>query len=142
MIPKSRALKIARTVAGLCLAAALIYGLYSKNSPPVVGTLITLAAVFFFIILRRSGALGKNQHIQDVAKLGSRTPLRDLAKALGCFVAMMALSIGIAIGIRRQVIPDNNIVATLLTVVILGGAATVGFSLFRALIPGMFGSRR
>lgn len=142
MIPKAQALKIARTVAGLCLTAALIYGLYSKNSPPVVGTLITVAAVFFFILLRRSGALDKNQNIQDIAKLGSRTPLRDLAKAFGCFVAMMALCIGTAIGIKHQVIPDNNIVATLLAVVILGGAAAVGFYLFRALVPGVFGARR
>jgi hypothetical protein len=142
MMPKARVLLIARTIAGLCIAAGLIYGLYSKNSPPGVSALIVLAAVLFFVLRRRSGAFDKNPHIQEIAKLGSQAPLRDLAKSLGCFVAMMALVIGIALGVKHQVIPDNNLVATGMAVVILGGALAVGFFLFRALIPAMFGRSR
>jgi hypothetical protein len=58
MTSKTQALKIVRTVVGV--GAGLIYFLYSKNSPPMVGWLITLAVVFFAILSRRSGVYAKN----------------------------------------------------------------------------------
>lgn len=141
-MPKAQALKIIRTVAGLCVAAGLIYFLYSKNSPPAVSWLIILAVAFFFILRRRSGALDKNRYLSEIQKLGSRSPLRDLARALFCFVAMMAFTIGGAIGVKHEVIPDNYVTAGGLVVVIVAGSLTVGFFLLRALIPLMFGGRR
>jgi hypothetical protein len=142
MISKAQVIKIARTVAGLCVAAGLIYFLYSKNSPPAVSTLIILAVVVFFVLRRRSGALDNNPYIPEIANLGSRTPLRELARALVSFVAMMAVTIGGAIGVKHKVIPDNYFTAGIIGVVIVGGALAVGFFLFRAFVPLMFGGRR
>lgn len=142
MITRAQASKLARTVAGLCVAAGLIYFLYSKNSPPAVSGLIMLAVVFFFIVRRRAGALDNNPYIPEIAKLGSRTPLRELARALVCFVAVMAVTIGGAIGVKHKVIPDNYFTAGIMVVMIVGGALAVGVFLFRAFIPLMFGARR
>jgi hypothetical protein len=142
MISKAQALKIARTVAGFCVAAGLIYFLYNKNSPPAVSTLIILAVVFFFILRRRSGALDKNPYLPEIQRLGSRTPVRDLVKALICFVAMMVVTIGGAIGVKNKVIPDNYLTAGVVVVVIVGGGLAVGFFVLRALIRLMFGGRR
>jgi hypothetical protein len=50
MITTERALKSARLALGLSLSAGLIFFLYSKSSPPIVGTLIMLAAVFFLFL--------------------------------------------------------------------------------------------
>src|SRR5580698_4299091 len=122
MVPKPRMLLIARTMVGVGIAGVLIYGLYSKSSPPGVSALIVLASIVFFILRRRSGAFDRNPHFQEIVKLGSPTPARDLMKALGCFVVMMGLAVSMGVGVKHRVIPDSYIVAGSLVVVILGGA--------------------
>jgi len=111
MISKPQALKIARVVAGLCVSAGLIYFVYSKNSPFVVTVVIGLAVVSFSIFSKRPATLLRNPYITAIASVGSRKPLRDLARAVVCFAAMMAFTIGMAIGVKHKVIPDNNLIA-------------------------------
>ena len=114
-------LKIARTVVGVCVSAGLIYFLYSKKSPPIVGWLITLAVVFFGILSRRSGVYAKSPHFRRLALGSSRTPVRDFCIAFLCFVAMMAIVIALSIGVRNKVLPDNYVTAGFLLAVVIGG---------------------
>jgi hypothetical protein len=142
MISKPQALKIARVVAGLCVSAGLIYFVYRKNSPFVVTVVIGLAVVSFSIFSKRPAALLKSPYITAIANVGSRKPLRDLARAVVCFAAMMAFTIGMAIGVKHKVIPDNNLIAGTWFVLMIGGAVAAVVFLFRALIPIMYGPRR
>jgi hypothetical protein len=127
MASKNQASKIARTVVGVCVSAGLIYFLYSKNSPPFVGWLITLALVFFVTLSRRSGVYAKNPYFRRLAVGSSRTPVRDFCNALLCFVAMMAIVIAMSIGVRNQVLPDNYVTAGFLLAVVIGGILGILF---------------
>ena len=121
MTSKMQPLKIARTAVGVCVSAGLIYFLYSKNSPPFVGWLITLAVVFFGILSRRSGVYAKNPHFRRLAVGSSRTPVRDFCMAVLCFAAMMAIVVALAIGVRNKVLPDNYVTAGILLAVVIAG---------------------
>jgi hypothetical protein len=127
VIKRAQALKISRLVIGLCVGAALIYFLYSKSSPPGVSTLITLAAVLFFILRRRSGAFDKNPYFRRLALVSSRKPIRDFGMALICFVAMMAATIAIAVGVKHNVLPDNYVTAGIIIAVIVAGIVGILF---------------
>jgi hypothetical protein len=134
MMSKPQALKIARTVVGLCVAAGLIYFLYSKKSPPATSWLIILAVVFFMTLSRRSGVYEKNPYFRRLAMVSSRKPLRDLSLAVVCFVVTMAVTIAISIAVRDKVLPDNYVTVGFLLVVIVGG--TIGVLFF---ISGVIG---
>jgi hypothetical protein len=127
MISKLQAIKIARTVVGVCLAAGLIYFLYSKNSPRAVSWLITLAAIGFFILSRRSGVYDNSPYIRRLSLVSSRKPLRDLGMAIVCFVATMTVTIAITIAVRDQILPDNYVTVGFLAVVIAAGVLGVLF---------------
>lgn len=127
MISKLQAWKIARTVAGLCVAAGLIYFLYSDKSPPVVTWLIILAVVFFIALKRRSGVDDKNPYLRRLAMVSSRKPLRDFALAVACLVATLAVALGIVAGIDHNVLPDNKVTWGILIVAIFAGIAAVMF---------------
>jgi hypothetical protein len=129
MTSKAQALKIARTAVGICVAAGLIYFLYSKNSPPAVSGLITLAVVFFLILRSRSGAFDKNPYLRRLALGSSRKPFRDLGIATVCFTAMMAIVIAMSVGVRNKVLPDNYVTAGFLLAVVIGGMIPVLFLL-------------
>jgi len=124
MVTKPQALKIARTVVGICVAAGLIYFLYSKKSPPAVSWLISLAVVFF---VRRAGVYEKNPYLRRLAMVSSRKPLRDFGLAVACFVATMVVTIGISIAVRDKVLPDNYVTAGLLIVAIVVGMLGILF---------------
>ena len=134
MISKLQTMKLARTVVGLCLAAGLIYFLYSKNSPRAVGWLITLAAMGFFILSRRSGVYDNSPYLRRLALVSSRKPLRDLGMALVCFVATMAVTIAITIAVRDQVLPDNYVTVGFLVLMI--GAGIFGMLFFISRVIG------
>jgi hypothetical protein len=134
MISKPQTMKIARTVVGLCLAAGPIYFLYSKNSPRAVGWLITLAAMGFFIISRRSGVYDNSPYFRRLSLVSSRKPLRDLGMAIACFVATMAVTIAITIAVRDQVLPDNYVTVGFLVLVI--GAGVLGVLFFISHVIG------
>ena len=134
MMSKTKVLEIARLAAGLCVSAGLIYFIYSKNSPAAVVALIILTVFLFSVLSRGPSALYNNRYFAEIAKSGSRTPLRDLAKALVCFVALMAFTIGLAIGVKHKLIPDNYVIAGCwVAVVVVVGLAAVFFA-GRALI--------
>jgi hypothetical protein len=139
MIMKTRALTIARTVVGVCVVAGLIYFLYGKNSPPAVGWLITLVVVVFVILSRRSGVYDKNPYFRRLAVGSSRKPLRDLGMAIICFVAMMAVTIAISIGVRDKVLPDNYVTVGFLLVVIVGGIIGVLFFISGVIVRVLHG---
>jgi FtsH-binding integral membrane protein len=125
MKPKPQAMKIARTIAGFCIAAGLIYFLYSDKSPPVVTWLIILAVVFFFALKRRSGVYDKSPYFRRLAMVSSRKPLRDLGLALACFLATLAVTLAIVAGVKNNVLPDNKVTAGFLVVLIFAGIAGV-----------------
>jgi hypothetical protein len=127
MKPKPQAMKIARTIAGFCIAAGLIYFLYSDKSPPVVTWLIILAVVFFFALKRRSGVYDKSPTFRRLAMVSSRKPLRDFALALACFVATLAVTLTIVAGVKNDVLPDNKVTVGILMVLIFAGIAGVLF---------------
>ena len=127
MTSKPQAWKIARTVAGLCVAAVLIYLLDSAKSPPIVGGLIVLAVVFFMTPNRSAGGYDKSPYFRRLAMASSRRPMRDLALAVGCFVAMMVVTIAIAVAVRKEVIPDNNVTVGFLIAVFIGGIIGILF---------------
>jgi hypothetical protein len=131
---REQALKSVRLVLGLSLSAALIYFLYSKDSPPIVGTLITLAAVLFFILRRRSGAFDGSPYFRRLALVSSRKPLRDFFMALACAAATLASTVGIAVGVKRHVLPDNYVTVGFLLVVIIVGI--VGMLFFMSGVIG------
>jgi hypothetical protein len=99
MMSKAQAMKNARTIAGLCIAAGLIYFLYSDKSPPVVTWLIMVAVVFFIALKRRSGVYDKSPYFRRLAMASSRKPLRDFALAVACFVATLAVTLAIVTGV-------------------------------------------
>jgi hypothetical protein len=139
MMPKSRLFRVARIVAGYCVAGGLIYFLYSEKSPPALSWIIMLVIGFFVLLSRRSGVFDKNPYFPAMRKWGSRTPLRDLAKALSCFVAMMAITFAEAVAIKHGVIPDNYFtLAPIVVVIVVGGLAFL-FFLTRASIALAFG---
>jgi hypothetical protein len=118
----------ARTAAGLCVGAGLIYFLYSKNSPPVVSALIVVAVMFFAILKRKSGVYAKNPYFQRLAMGSSRTPVRDFCIAVACFIAMLAIVIAMSIGVRNKVLPDNYVtVGFFIAVIIVGSIAMLFF---------------
>lgn len=119
--------KIARTIAGLCIAAGLIYFLYSERSPPVVKGLIVLAVVFFVGVRRRTGVYDKNPAFRRLAMASSRTPLRDLSLAAACFVATIAVTLAIVAAVKNNVLPDNKVTVGILVVVIFAGVGGVAF---------------
>ena len=121
---KQQAWKIARTIAGLCVAAGLIYFLYSDRSP-LVTWLIILAVVFFIALKRRSGGDDKNPYLRRLAMVSSRKPLRDFALAVACFVAMIAVILAILAGIDHNLLPDNKVTMGILWMVIIAGIAGV-----------------
>jgi heme/copper-type cytochrome/quinol oxidase subunit 4 len=121
MISKARLLKIARTALGLAVAVELIYFLYSKNSPPGASAFITLAAVLLLILRRRSGAFDTDPYWRRLSMVSSRKPLRDLGMSIVCFVATMAVTIAIGIGVRNRALPDNYVTVGFLIVVIVAG---------------------
>jgi hypothetical protein len=133
MISKPQTMKIARTVVGLCLAAGLIYFLYSKNSPRAVGWLITLAAMGFFILSRRSGVYDNSPYFRRLSLVSSRKPLRDLGMAIVCFVATMAVTIAISVAVRDQVLPDNYVTVGFLVLMIGAGVLGVLFFISRVI---------
>ena len=142
MISKQQALKIARVVAGLCVSAGLIYFVYSKNSPLLVTVVIGLTIVSFSIFSKRPPTLLRNPYITTMANAGSRKPLRDLAMAIVRFGGLMAVSIGMAIGVKHKVIPDNYLTTGIwIALMIAGTVATVVF-LFRVLIRIRYGAGR
>jgi hypothetical protein len=142
MISKPQALKIARVVAGLCVSAGLIYFVYSKNFPLVVTAVIGLTIVSFSIFSKRPPALLRNPYITAMANVGSRKPVRDVAMTLVCFGALMTVSIGMAIGVRHKVIPDNNLTSGIWIVLMIAGTVATVVFLFRALIWIKYGPRR
>lgn len=127
MISKPQARKIVRGAVGLCLAAGLIYFLFDKNSPRIVGGLITLAGIFFFILSRRAGVYDSSPYFRRLAMVGSRKPFRDLAMAVACFAATMAFTIAIAIGVKSRILPDNYVTAGFLVIVLIVGILGVFF---------------
>src|SRR6266404_3253842 len=133
MISKLQAMKLARTVVGLCLPAGLIYFLYSKNSPRAVGWLITLAALGFFILSRRSGVYDNSPYFRRLSLVSSRKPLRDLGMAIVCFVATMAVTIAITIAVRDRVLPDNYVTVGFLVLMIGAGVLGVLFFISRVI---------
>jgi signal transduction histidine kinase len=134
VISKPKVLEITRLVAGLCVSAGLIYFVYSKNSPAAVVALIILTVFLFSVFSRGSPALYNNRYFAEIEKSGSQTPLRDLAKASVCFVALMAFTIGVAIADMHKLIPDNYVITGCwVGVVAVSGLAAVFFAV-RALI--------
>lgn len=133
MISKLQAVKLARTVVGLCLAAGLIYFLYSKDSPRAVGWLITLAAMGFFILSRRAGVYDDSPYFRRLSLVSSGKPLRDLGMAIVCFVTTMAITIVITIAVRDQVLPDNNVTVGFLVVALAVGGLGVLFFVSRVI---------
>ena len=125
MMSNPQGLKIGRAVVGIAIAAGLIYFLYSKDSPRVVGWLITVAAIIFFILSRRAGVYSDSPDFRRRAIGSSRKPLRDLGMAILCFVVTMAVTIAITIGVRNKVLPDNYVTVGFLAVVIFGGMGGV-----------------
>jgi hypothetical protein len=121
MISNPHILKIGRTVVGICIGAGLIYFLYSKNTPHAVGLLITIAAMVFAILSRRAGVYDNSPVFRRLAMVSSRKPYRDSGIAVLCFVATMAATIAVSIGIRDKVLPDNYVTVGFLAVVIIGG---------------------
>ena len=142
MISKRQALQIARLAAGLCVSAGLIYFIYRKDSPAIVTVLVMLTIFLFSVLNARSSRFANSPFLAAISQCGSRTPLRDLAKAAICLLTILAFSVGMAVGAKRGVIPDNNLVAGIwLVVCVVGTIATVIF-LFRALILLVYGARR
>jgi len=127
MISKAQVWKIARTIAGLCVAAGLIYFLFSDKFPPVVSWLIILAVVFFIALKRRSGVYDKSPTFRRLAMVSSSRPLRDFALAVVCFVATLAVTLAIVAGVKNNVLPDNKVTGGILLVVIFAGIAGVMF---------------
>jgi hypothetical protein len=134
MTSKPQVLKIARTIIGLCVAVGLIYFLYRKNLPRVVGWLITVAAMLFFILSRRSGVYDNSPYFRRLSLAGSRKPLRDLGMAIICFIATMVVAIAVTIAVRDKELPDNNVTVGFLAAAIFGGIA--GFLYFIARVIG------
>jgi Na+/melibiose symporter-like transporter len=139
MISKPQALKIARTVVGLCLAGALIYGLYSKSLPRGVSSLIMLAVISFFILSRRSGVYAKNPYILKLAAGSSRRPFRDFGLSVACFLAAMAVTSGIAVAVKHNVLPDNYVTAGLLVAVIACGIVGMIFFISGVIVRMIYG---
>jgi hypothetical protein len=121
MITRTQAFKITRLFLGLCVSAALIYFLYSKNSAPGVRTLIVVTVVLFLILRRRSGAFDKDPYFRRLALVGSRKPIRDIAMALFCVIAMLAVTVAMGTAIKHHVLPDNYVTAGVLIAVIISG---------------------
>jgi hypothetical protein len=127
MLYKPQAMKIARTVSGVCVLAGLLYFLYSERSPPIVKGLIVLAVVFFVAMKRRTGVYDKNPVFRRLAMGSSRAPLRDLSLAAACFVATIAATLAIVAAVKNNVLPDNNVTVGILIVVIFAGVGGVAF---------------
>jgi hypothetical protein len=125
MIAKPRALKIALIVAGLCIAAGLIYFLGDK-SPPIVSGLVVVGVVFFLTLMRKAGVY-KSPTFRRLAMGSSRTPLRDFALAVVCFLATVAVTLAILAGVNNNVLPDNKMTEGILLVVIFAGIAVIMF---------------
>jgi hypothetical protein len=129
MMSNPHALKIGRAVVGICIAAGLIYCLYSKDSPRVVGWLVTVAAVLFFILSRRAGVYSDSPDFRRLSMGSSRKPLRDLGLGVVCFVVTMAIVVAISIGVRSKVLPDNYVTAGILLAVVICGLIAILFFL-------------
>jgi hypothetical protein len=134
MITREQAIKLVRLVVGVSLSAGLIYFIYSKNSPPGVSILITLAAALFFILRRRSGAFDGNPYFRRLALVSSRNPIRDFIMSMVCFAATLASSVGIAIAVKQNVLPDNYVTVGVLVAVIIAGI--VGMLFFMSGVIG------
>lgn len=106
---KPQAFKIAKVVAGFCIAAGLLYFLYSKKSPPIVSGLIIVAVVFFLRLKRKAGVFDQSPIFRRMAMGSSSRPLRDFGLALACFLATMAVTLGIVAGVDHNVLPDNKV---------------------------------
>lgn len=134
MITREQALKSVRLVLGLSLSAGLIYFLYSKSSPPIAGTLLTLAAVLFFILRRRAGAFDGSPYFRRLALVSSRKPIRDFLMSLVCFAATMAVTIAIAVAVKHDVLPDNYVTGGIFVALVIAGI--VGMLFFMSGVIG------
>jgi len=59
--------------------------------------------------------------------VSSRKPLRDFTLAVACFVATLAVTLGIVAGVDHNVLPDNKVTWGILIVAIFAGIAAVMF---------------
>lgn len=100
-------------VVGAIVAVALIYYLYREGSGGLAGTLITICLAIFIRSLIRSGAIPSNTSIPENSPLKARSIARDVAVVVSCWTVAMVLIIGGTIMVKNQVIPDNNLTATL-----------------------------
>jgi hypothetical protein len=108
MQPRPQVWNIVRVIAGLCVAAGLIYFLYSDKSPPIVSVLIVIAVVFFLRVKRKSGVFAQSPTFRRLAMVSSSKPLRDFGLAVACLVATLVVTLGIVAGVDHNVLPDNK----------------------------------
>lgn len=139
---KQLILKIARIFAGICVAVGLLYFLYAKNVPPVVGVLIEIGMVAIIVSMRRAGVFDRIPHFDHMATLSSRFPIRDSLWALVCLVVAVVLSLAFGYGFKMQVIPDNYFAAISFAVVLVGLVLAFGFFVFRVFNSVIFGKGR
>lgn len=125
MQTKPQVWKIARTVAGLCVGAGLIYFLFSEKSPPIVIGLILLAVWVFVRQQRKAGLYDQSPTFRRLALVGSRKPLRDFGLAVACLVGTLAVTLGIVAGVDHKVLSDNKVTWGILIVAIFAGIAGV-----------------
>jgi hypothetical protein len=139
MTSKTQVLNVARLIVGLCIGAGLFYFLYSNKSPPVVGLLITAAVFFFVIISRRSGVYDNSPVFRKMALGSSEKPFRDFGLAVLAFVAMLAVTIAIAAGVKNKVFPDNWVSWGFLIAVIIVGMLAIIYFMFGVITRAFFG---
>jgi hypothetical protein len=123
-MPKPQVRKIAQIVAGLGVAAGLIYFLHGLKSSPLVDGLVVLAMLFFARLVT-SRVYDENPTAAGQVVPRSRKLLRDFGLAVACFVATIAVILGILTGIDHNLLPDNKVTEGMLWVVVIAGIAGV-----------------
>jgi Na+/melibiose symporter-like transporter len=127
MTPKPQGWKIAQIAAGLAVAAGLIYFLFSRKSPPIVSWLIIVAVWVFVRQQRKAGLYDERPTFRRLAMASSNRPWRDFGLAVACFLATMAVTLGIVAGVDHEVLPDNKVTYGILILAIIAGIAGVLF---------------
>lgn len=141
MTPKPQVWKIARIVAGVAVAAGLIYFLFSEKSPPIVTGLILVAVWVFVRQQRKAGLYDQSPTLRRLALASSRKPLRDFGLAVACFLATMAVTLGIVAGVDHKVLPDNKVTYGVLIIAIFAGIAGALFFMSGVIARVIYGPR-
>ncbi|HEY6621267.1 MAG TPA: hypothetical protein VIY68_17100 [Steroidobacteraceae bacterium] len=121
MTPKPQVWKIARILAGVAITAGVIYFLHRVNSTTLRNGLILVVMLFFARFIRSLDTKDLTGPSQAVAS--SNRPWRDFGLAVACFVATMAVTLGIAACVDHNVLPDNKVTEGILWAVIIAGIA-------------------